>query len=199
MAGLSFHSADLTEPGRVTHSNHGPTCLGERNRKRSERLTLLHRAMAAADMDPVIEEDIVATIWGKFVHNCGINAICALTDLRPGHIQQVPELDDFQTAIIQETLALVKAKGITIPESDPLQAIKQYSARKFHRVSMLQHLARQRTTEIDALNGYVARESRKLGLQAPCNEALTHLMKGRHYFPQIDADTSPVSERGITS
>ena len=49
----------------------------------------------------------------------------------------------------------------------------------------------------DALNGFVARESRKLGLQAPCNEALTQLMKGHHYLPQIDANTSDVNEHGI--
>ena len=40
--------------------------------------------MAAAELNPVLEADITATIWGKFVHNCGINAICAITDLRPG-------------------------------------------------------------------------------------------------------------------
>ena len=48
---------------------------------------------------------------------------------------------------------------------------------------MLQHLQRGRATEIDALNGYVARESQKLGLPAPCNDALTRLMKGRHHRP----------------
>ena len=42
---------------------------------------------------------------------------------------------------------------------------------------MLQHLQRGRATEIDALNGYVARESQKLGLPPPCNDALTRLMK----------------------
>jgi 2-dehydropantoate 2-reductase len=44
---------------------------------------------------------------------------------------------------------------------------------------MLQHLDRGRLTEIDALNGYVVRESEALGLAAPCNDALTRLMKGR--------------------
>lgn len=192
MAGLSFHSADLTSPGHVTHSNHGPTYLGERDRSKSDRLETLRSLMADAGMDPVVEDDIMATIWGKFVHNCGINAICAITDLRPGHIREVPELDAFQTEIIRETMALVEAKGISIPDPDPMTTVKAYCAKKFHRVSMLQHLARRRATEIDALNGYVARESEKLGLKAPYNDALTKLMKGRHYFPPIEEDASPV-------
>ena len=55
--------------------------------------------------------------------------------------------------------------------------------KKFHRVSMLQHLERGRRTEIDALNGYVARESCRLGLAAPYSEALMMLMKGRERQP----------------
>ena len=44
---------------------------------------------------------------------------------------------------------------------------------------MLQHVDAGRRTEIDAINGALVRESRKLGLAAPCNETLTALLKGR--------------------
>lgn len=184
MAGLTFHSGDLKAPGQVTHTNKGPTYLGELDKTKSDRLQAIYERMLKADVAPVVEDDIMATIWGKFVHNCGLNAICALTDLRPGHIREVPALDDFQTLIIEEVLALVKAKGIEIPEKNPIKFIKDYSAVKFHRVSMKQHLDRGRMTEIDALNGYVVRESEKLGLKAPYNDALTKLMKGRHHIPE---------------
>ena len=183
MAGLTFHSGDLKAPGQVTHTNEGPTYLGELDKTRSARLETMCARMAEADMLPQIESDIVTTMWGKFVHNCGLNAICAITDLRPGNIREVPELDAFQTFIIEEVLALVRAKGIEIPEKRPLEAIKAYSAQKFHRVSMVQHLKRGRITEIDALNGYVVRESEKLGLKAPYNDALTRLVKGLQHQP----------------
>ena len=116
-----------------------------------------------------------------------INAVCAITDLRPGHIKAVPALDDFQTRIINEVLALVKAKGINIPDPTPLKSIKAYCAKKFHRVSMVQHLARGKRTEIDSLNGYVVRESEKLGLAAPYNDALTKLVKGLQHRPDPDS------------
>ena len=184
MPGLTFHSADLQAPGHVRHTNHGPTYLGELDKSRTARLTDLSDRLARAEMNPVLEDDIMATIWGKFVHNCGINAICAITDLRPGHIQEVPALDEFQTQIINEVLALVSAKGIPIPDPTPLETIKAYCAKKFHRVSMAQHLMRNRMTEIDALNGYVVRESEKLGLSVPYNDALTKLIKGLQHKPQ---------------
>ena len=183
MPGLSFHSADLEGPGRVRHTNRGPTYLGEVAGGSSPRLEQLGHWLNQAEMDPVIEEDIIATIWGKFVHNCAINALCALTELRPGHIGAIPEMDHFQERIIAETLALVRAKGIAIPSADPMGEIKAYCATKFHRVSMLQHLQRGRQTEIDALNGYVVHQSRELGLPCPYNEALTALVKGRQFVP----------------
>jgi ketopantoate reductase len=50
---------------------------------------------------------------------------------------------------------------------------------------MVQHLERGRPTEIDSLNGYVARESEKLGLRAPYNTAVTMLTKGlEHHVPE---------------
>jgi 2-dehydropantoate 2-reductase len=185
LAGLSFQSGDLDGLGKVRHTNNGPTYIGELTKQRTSRLCLLSDILSEAGMNPVIVDDIAATIWAKFVHNCGINAICAITGLRPGYIQEIPELNDFQTQIIRETLALVRAKGIALPEGDLVAAIKEYCAHKFHRPSMMQHLDGGQRTEIDALNGYVARESAKLGLSAPYNDALTKIMKGREYQPQM--------------
>ena len=179
LAGLSFQSGDLEGPGKVRHTNNGPTYLGELDRSRSKRLTEISEMFSQAGMNPVLVDDIVATIWAKFIHNCGINAICAITGLRPGQIQEVSELDEFQTRIIEETVAVVRAKGGSVIEADPVQAVKEYCAHKFHRPSMMQHLDRGQRTEIDALNGYVARESARMGLPAPCSDALTRLIKGR--------------------
>ena len=99
--------------------------------------------------------------------------------MRPGHIREVEAFDEFQSKIIEEVLALIEAKGVVLADPDPLATIKAYSAKKFHRVSMQQHLLRARPTEIDSLNGYVARESERLGLKAPYNDALTRIVKGR--------------------
>jgi 2-dehydropantoate 2-reductase len=184
LAGLSFQSGDLQGPGCVRHTNNGPTYVGELDRSHSARLARLTELLKEAGMNPEPVDDIVATIWSKFIHNCGINAICAITGLRPGNIQEVPELLDFQRQIIQEAVSLVRAKGITLLVEDPVDAIQEYCSHKFHRPSMLQHLERKQRTEIDSLNGYVVRESPQYGLRAAANEALTALIKGRQHRPK---------------
>jgi len=183
LAGLSFQSGDLSGPGSVRHTNNGPTYIGELDRSRSPRLAQLTELLKNAGMNPDPVDDVVATIWAKFVHNCGINALCAITGLRPGNIQEVPELLEFQRRIIEEAVSLVRAKNVTLPNGDMVAAIQEYCSHKFHRPSMMQHLDRKQQTEIDSLNGYVARESPRYGLQALANEALTMLMKGREHRP----------------
>ena len=191
VGGLTFHSADLQAPGEVRHTNKGPTNLGELDRNETPRLEMIRSVMERADMQPQVEDDIIATIWGKFVLNCSINPLCAIADLRPGHIREVEAFDEFQSKIIEEVLALIEAKGVVLADPDPLATIKAYSAKKFHRVSMQQHLLRSRPTEIDSLNGYVARESERLGLKAPYNDALTRIVKGRQYQPEGEREHIP--------
>ena len=191
VGGLTFHSADLQEPGKVRHTNKGPTYLGELDHNKTPRLETIRSAMERAGMQPQVEDDIIATIWGKFVLNCSIDPLCAIADLRPGHIREVEAFDEFQSKIIEEVLALIEAKGVVLADPDPLATIKAYSAKKFHRVSMQQHLLRARPTEIDSLNGYVARESERLGLKAPYNDALTRIVKGRQYQPEGEREHIP--------
>jgi 2-dehydropantoate 2-reductase len=44
---------------------------------------------------------------------------------------------------------------------------------------MLQDIEAQRATEIDFLNGGIARFGRELGVATPLNDAITSLIKGR--------------------
>ena len=183
VGGICFISGALSGPGAVKQTGTGPTHIGELDGTRSQRLEALAAALEPAGLNPVIDDDIMNIIWGKFVHNCAVNAVCAITDLNPGYVREVPELDEFRTCIIREAVALADAVGVELPDEDPVATIQAWAAQRFHRPSMMQHLDRGLPTEIDALNGYCARESARLGLSAPCNDAITRLMKGREYLP----------------
>ena len=105
--------------------------------------------------------------------------LCATTGLRLGEVARLPEMDALQNRVLDEAFVLVRAKELPIAEADVRVAIKRNCRIKFSRPSMLQHIEAARRTEIDAINGALVRESRKLGLAAPYNEALTALLKGR--------------------
>jgi 2-dehydropantoate 2-reductase len=175
VGGLSYHSAAVRGPGHVSHTHAGPTWLGELDGARSRRVERLAAALAMAGFTPEIVDDIRGLIWSKWVHNCAINALCAVTGLRVGEIPRHAGADRLQTRIIEEALAVVRARGIRLPDPDPMATIKAFCRVKFNKPSMLQHVEQGKRTEVDALNGALVREGQALGIPTPYNEALAWL------------------------
>ena len=192
VGGLSYHSAQLKAPGHVTHTHKGMTWLGELDGRRSDRVARLEAAMGKADLAPEVVDNIDAVIWTKFLLNCSINAICAVTGLRQGEIGHTPALDEFQRHIIDEALAVVAAKGLTLADPDIRASVRKQCFLKFNKPSMLQHIEAGKRTEIDAINGALVREARALGVPAPFNEALTLLIKGREKAAQQVRLATPI-------
>jgi len=178
VGGLSYHSALVKAPGRVTHTHAGPTWLGELDGRPSARVEALAAAMAGAGFEPVAVDNILGHIWTKFVHNTAINAVCALLGLRVGEVSMSAGADALQTRIVEETLAVVRAKGIELVDADPMASIKQFCTLKFNKPSMLQHMEAARRTEVDSLNGAVVRFGKELNIPTPYNEALMWMVKG---------------------
>ncbi len=195
MGGLSYHSAALEGPGTVAHTHAGPTWLGELDKTRSARLDKLVEILSKAGFTPTVVDDIEGFIWGKFVHNSAINALCAITGIRVGEISMYGSADEFQSRILDEILAVLSAKNITIPEPDPVGAIKAFCKVKFNRVSMLQHIERGQRSEIDSLNAVVVEEGRKLGIPTPYNEALTLMLRTVDARNAMHAGGTPDFER----
>jgi 2-dehydropantoate 2-reductase len=120
----------------------------------------------------------MAEIWSKFVHNCSVNALAAVSGLRGGEIYRTPEMSALQDRVIDEILAVVERKGVELPEADPRKKIKEHCRARYNKPSMMQHVEQGRQTEIDALNGALVREARALGIAVPYNEAVVAFVKG---------------------
>jgi 2-dehydropantoate 2-reductase len=57
---------------------------------------------------------------------------------------------------------------------------------------MLQHIEKGRRTEIDAINGALAREGKAVGVATPFNEAIALLMKGREKCRALEVAGTPI-------
>ncbi|HEX9837322.1 MAG TPA: ketopantoate reductase family protein [Alphaproteobacteria bacterium] len=179
LGGSSMCGATSRGPGHVTLTHMGLTSVGEIDGRASARATALVEALRGAGFEAQLAPDIMAVIWQKFVVNCGVNAIAATTGLRPGEIARLADVDAFQDRVLAEVMAVIAAKGITLPNPDIVAAIKDGCRRNFNLPSMLQHVRAGRKTEIEALNGALIREAKAAGVATPCNEALVALLKGR--------------------
>jgi 2-dehydropantoate 2-reductase len=184
LGGSSMCSAATRGPGHVCLTHLGTTSVGETDGSASPRALRLLEALRGAGFEAEIEPNITGLIWQKFVVNCGVNAIAATTGLRGGEIVRLPELDAFQDRVLEEVMAVTRAKGIRLPNPDIVAKIKAQCHKKFNKPSMLQHVEAGRRTEIEALNGALIREARARGIAVPNNEALVALLKGRELHQQ---------------
>ena len=194
VAGSTYNSGASLGLARVLHSNAGPTWIGEAVGGSSERVRDLAKRMTAAGLPITISEDIAGVIWSKFVHNCAINAVSAITGLRPGEIARNEPAASIMQALLDEILAVVSAAGIKLPEHDPRTEIYDHAWERYNKPSMMQHLEAGRPTEIDALNGALVRKAKSLGVPTPVNATVAAIVKGIEAHRQLRFEEPVVDE-----
>ena len=203
VAGSSMCSAAMRGPGQPLFTHRGLTSIGELDGSSSARVEALKADLERAGFEVKIALDIMALIWTKFALNCSINALTAVTGLRMGELARLPATDRFQDRIIDEILAVVAARGITLADPDLRGTVKAHTFAKFSRPSMLQAIEAGKRTEIDALNAKIVEEGAKLGIPTPYNDALVMLLKGVEHKATIacgrtEADYAALEARAKT-
>ncbi len=178
IAGVSMNSAANPGLARSAYTHGGMTSIGELDGRDTERIRKVAEMFNKAQIPTEIVPDPMAQIWGKFAHNCAVNALAAVSGLRTGELFRVPEMNALQERVIDEILAVVEAKGWKLPEKDARKKIREHSRLRFNKPSMLQHMEKGQRTEIDALNGALVREAKALGIPVPYNEAVVAFVKG---------------------
>jgi 2-dehydropantoate 2-reductase len=178
IAGSTFNSAAFIAPGHVRHTNVGPTVIGMPDGSLTDRVRALAAQLSAAGFPTVASDNAMGHLWSKFVLNCAINPVCALTGLRPGEIARHPPTAQLLERLLDEVLAVAAAKGIRLPEADLRGHVLDHAFERYNRPSMLQHVESGRCTEIEALNGALVREASRLGISVPHNEAIWAAVSG---------------------
>jgi len=170
---VTSNGAMLVEPGLVEHTGVGETLVGGDH----QVLDAMAEALRALGLPARRVEDVEGAVWMKTLVNAGINPLGAITGLRNGELLTVGWLRELMRRVVEEGCRVALEKGVEL-EGDPVEeAFKVAKATAGNKNSMLQDLERGRRTEVDYINGAIAREARALGMEAPLNEALTALVK----------------------
>ena len=124
--------------------------------------------------------DADRVIWKKAAFVCGMNPVCALSGGRIGLMGEVPSARQLARAISAEAVALAQARGVALTLEEIHEQIDSaITHHGQHQTSMTQDFAAGRATEIESLNGEVARQCAERGLDAPLNEAIAALVRLR--------------------
>jgi len=174
-----YVAAAMTGPGHVTHSGRGDLVIGHRaGWPRRPGLEPLAAMFEHAEIPCKISDAIEAELWTKMAINCAYNAISALTLSRYGRMVRFEPVRVLMRRAIEETVAVAHAEGVSLSESAVAEAaLRLGTAMSEALSSTAQDIARGGPTEIDSLNGYVARRGAAFGIPTPVTDTLYALVK----------------------
>jgi 2-dehydropantoate 2-reductase len=176
-----YVGAEMAGPGHVKHTSRGDLIIGHAPRRGPcdrRQLEELQALFGRAGVPCSVSDNIDADLWLKLIMNCAYNAISAVTQARYGRITGNPHTRDIMRQVIEEVVAVARAAGVQMPEVDFVAAgWKLADSMPATLSSTAQDLLRGKCTEIDSLNGYVARRGRELGVATPVNQTLHALVK----------------------
>ena len=180
--GTTFPAGTVLAPGHVRWDVRGESILGpfEPSPAPASEVERLADACTRADMPTRAVADARGPQWRKVIFNAASNPVGALTGLTHGRVCERPDLRRLVSALADEGKAVAAAQGVEL-DQDP-EALIDYAARPDvayeHKASMLQDVEAKRYTEIDYLNGAIARVGDELAVATPFNEMVTALVKG---------------------
>lgn len=185
LASVVWVGAHMAGPGIVHHTGRGDLDLGVPRACRERP----HAAAAAARIAALFERagvkcpvspDIEAALWRKLTVNCAFNAVSALGQSRYGRMAADPRVRSLMEDAVRETLAVARADGITLDESEMIESVWRVAdAMGMQYSSTAQDIMRGKPTEIDMLNGFVVDRARALGLEVPVSRTLHALVRLR--------------------
>jgi 2-dehydropantoate 2-reductase len=181
-----YIAAALPEPGHVKHLGRGELAIGEltsgagssASSIRSPRTEKIAALFSSAGVPCRISDHIEADIWAKFIMNCGGNAVTAIAQCSYAEAAKNPASRELMSRLIEETVAVARATGIRLPKVNFMEeGIKSLATFGTATSSTAHDLARGKRTEIESLNGYVARLGQKLGVATPSNFSVYAMVK----------------------
>ena len=139
--------------------------------------------IAASGLKVEVLPDLRPAQWSKLIFNATVNGVAALTGLpHDFHFAEEGEPADLGRlvhALVDEGKAVARAAEIELHD-DPWEmnvlATRRGSA---HFPSMLEDVAAGRPTEVELINGALVRAARRHGVEAPLQEAVYALVRGR--------------------
>lgn len=177
-------AASMAGPGVVRHAGRGDLVIGDLSwampgaEARRRTLAEIAAVFETAGVPCAVSDDIEAELWAKLAANCAFNPVSALALARYAEIGALPGGRRLLRDVVTEVLAVAAAGGVSTGARDVVGAVLKLADSMAEATSsMAQDLAAGRRTEIDDLNGFVARRGSDLGVPTPVNRTLAVLVK----------------------
>lgn len=173
-----YVAAAVERAGEVKHRGRGDLVIG--HPERPGDVERVDAWLEPAGIPCRVSSDIMRELWLKLIVNSMANPISALTDRSYGDFVAFEPAWQVAIGVAEEAVAVARAEGHLFDLEDVIaKGIEICRSVGEATSSTQQDVARGRPTEIDSLNGFIARRGEALGIPAPLNHALWALVKLR--------------------
>jgi 2-dehydropantoate 2-reductase len=173
--GVADYGATRVEDGLVEVRGLGSLTIGPADALRGYEW--LPELLSRGGCNVRVVGDVEPYRWLKLALNASVNPVTALLGARNRVVVESRSLWSLVEGVVAEVERVAAGRGVGMP-GDPLEYVRRVvSATGENCSSMLQDVIAGRRTEVDYLNGFVAREARLQGVPAPINETLYLLVK----------------------
>ncbi|MBI4273204.1 MAG: 2-dehydropantoate 2-reductase [Rhizobiales bacterium] len=180
VGGIAYIATVIASPGVISHTSpFAQMRCGRIDAKPDAPLTAFANAAKAAGVDIAVSDQINKDRWEKFVFLVAVSAMTSATRAPLGPIMADADNRAFFRRLMEEVLAVGKAKGVALDDAyiDQQMAFAEQKAPKTMKASMCHDLERGNRLELDWLSGKVVEFGRALGIPVPANEAIYTLLK----------------------
>jgi len=173
IGGITNHGVTFIDHGKIRHAGYGETIIGEMDGSISSRIRKIAKAFNEAGIETRISKKIREEIWRKAIINSAINPLTTIFRCKNGGIMKYKDLIK---EICREGSKIARKEGYFIDDAfeKTMEIIEKTSD---NYSSMLQDMMKGKRTEIEEINGAIARIGEKHGIKACYNIVLTKIIK----------------------
>ena len=181
LGGTTTQASNIVGPGHI--KNHGslPSWIGEYEGGMSDRVSDLAETFTAHNLETIAVADIKKRKWMKLFALTAIGPLSSVFDLHHTDLyitnknQKVSR--NLGKQIILETRAVAKADGVNVTEDECLEMFnKIVDSKQTNKSSMCFDILNKRKTEIEFINGAVAKIGKSHGIKTPMNDLMYNMI-----------------------
>ena len=181
LGGTTAQGASILGPGAVRYYGDLPSQIGELAGGVSDRAERIADALSGAGLQTTASTEIRRDIWRKLLANVALGALSALADLTIAELMTVPALKASALAALDEAAAVARAAGIELDAGDTRRVLAKITGAggtSANKSSMCVDVLNRRKTEIEVINGAVARLGREHGVPTLVSDTLIAAILG---------------------
>jgi 2-dehydropantoate 2-reductase len=181
-ASIIYVSADRISPGVVRSKSNARIVL-DGNPQIAQHLQPVQQALNNTFVTAVLSEDIEIDLWRKYLFLCSFSAINTLTEKPLEKLLNDSYVKALWIGYMKEITSIAQSENVQLTDNDVETAMS--NAEKFPpgtTSSLFSDTQRKQKTEVELLQGHLARLAEKNRVAAPISRAIYALLRQKTTF-----------------